>query len=548
MNYGENGLAIYSDGNKKLYILVINNINEQTGMVYFKNSPAYRIFFDGKLKATNISKSPAVGFRINKLPGFVNRQRKETGQLEFPGMEKKFKKPVGGYPALFNATKNVTTITELGKLKEFDDWIVANKSKYDLSPPRQLTEDDEHNKFPREQFVEIEKEFLDFAKDEKIIDEIIGIGSYYKTENERVGDLDYVLKLNVPFNDFESLFPFSDRVETIKEKHKNYEGETFLNIFLIDNQDRMLNSVDLWFIKNQGESLADNLADRSYLNKYRSDWEKGKRLNETFVKNIIRKIIKEDYYDEESDVEIPSTYINDIVYHGTALNPNEDSLFDEFKIGHSDWDAIWVSEQEEISEEFAEEKKHEDDIEILYRIKLDADNLADISPETHEETKSYYGYEDLREFIPTLSQMGFEGWMTTGSIGSNLYNDIAIFDEDLIVIDGVKLKINDEWTDYLSLDKAYKIFENMKLNERLLREVVKDVFKARMTPKHIKYWALFANFYDLFKDVHTLDNLDKVYNLGVKKLPDREVVKNAFNYFYNFRKEELLKRHEKRED
>ena len=135
MGLGENGLAPFLTKDKKLYVLTIDNIDYPSGMVYFKNLPAYHLFFDGKLKSTTTT-SPAKAYNINKLPGFVNRQKKETGQLEFPGMEKREKKPQGGYPALFNKTKEFLNVNDLFiKMQEFDEWIIANRDKINLDPP-----------------------------------------------------------------------------------------------------------------------------------------------------------------------------------------------------------------------------------------------------------------------------------------------------------------------------------------------------------------------------------------------------------------------------
>jgi len=66
-----------------------------------------------------------------------------------------------------------------------------------------------------------------------------------------------------------------------------------------------------------------------------------------------------------------------------------------------------------------------------------------------------------------------------------------------------------------------------------------------MSSKQIKYWALFANFYDVFKNILTMENLSKAYNLGMEKLSNHQLAKDAFEYFYNLRKEELFKKNAK---
>lgn len=48
-----------------------------------------------------------------------------------------------------------------------------------------------------------------------------------------------------------------------------------------------------------------------------------------------------------------------------------------------------------------------------------------------------------------------------GSIGRSLYNDFAIFYDDLINIKDVKFFINDEWTEYMSLEKAEFFLESL---------------------------------------------------------------------------------------
>jgi len=112
---------------------------------------------------------------------------------------------------------------------------------------------------------QIEKAFLLFIKNESVVDSLFGIGSYYTGSKEKLGDLDYVIKLNVEFNSPEvvpELYEFSNRLEEIKDKFKNNKGETLINVFLEDSSGKKLNSVDLWFIKNRKENIEDNIKDR----------------------------------------------------------------------------------------------------------------------------------------------------------------------------------------------------------------------------------------------------------------------------------------------
>jgi len=134
--YGENGLAIYSDKNKKLYILVIQNIRYDTGMVYFKEYPAYRIVFspEGNRKVIQIDKSPAKGYMMTKLPGFVNKSKVQNINQDIPGLfdPKKEKNPTGGFPKLFETTKDIMYLQHLSKNEYFNKWFNENKEKYNL--------------------------------------------------------------------------------------------------------------------------------------------------------------------------------------------------------------------------------------------------------------------------------------------------------------------------------------------------------------------------------------------------------------------------------
>ena len=55
MEINKGGLVVYVDSNKKLFFLTIKNINYESDMVYFNQTPSYRIVFqDGKLKAKTL--------------------------------------------------------------------------------------------------------------------------------------------------------------------------------------------------------------------------------------------------------------------------------------------------------------------------------------------------------------------------------------------------------------------------------------------------------------------------------------------------------------
>ena len=121
----DGGMAIYKRG-KKYYLLNIDKVVDN--IVFFKKFPAFEMDFypDGTIiyyKETH----PPTSFSINKLPGFTNRPKELHGQLEIPGMERR--KPKGGYPLLFNATRQLKKIKDLMNCKEFLEWFRKNKDE-----------------------------------------------------------------------------------------------------------------------------------------------------------------------------------------------------------------------------------------------------------------------------------------------------------------------------------------------------------------------------------------------------------------------------------
>ena len=126
------------------------------------------------------------------------------------------------------------------------------------------------------------------------------------------------------------------------------------------------------------------------------------------------------------------------------------------ELGYSDFEAIWFSSNEDVSEEFAENRKSSDDNEIIamFKVHLKSSDIASIDYELSQEINDFYGYYDFRESIDMLVSEGFEGWKTIGSIGYTQYDDYAVFDEDIIEEKAIKFYINDEWTEYIPINQA----------------------------------------------------------------------------------------------
>jgi len=140
-----------------------------------------------------------------------------------------------------------------------------------------------------------------------------------------------------------------------------------------------------------------------------------------------------------------------ICYHGSRLFPGVDEVPSVLDTGWTDWEAVWVTDNEAMAEEFCD-YAGDMGIPIKYRINLElARALAFEGGDLWIFDELGYG-DDVRVAIPLLVSLGYDGWITTGSLGWNRYRDIAVFDD--LSVDDVALKIGDEWTDWMSPEEA----------------------------------------------------------------------------------------------
>jgi hypothetical protein len=134
-------------------------------------------------------------------------------------------------------------------------------------------------------------------------------------------------------------------------------------------------------------------------------------------------------------------------FHGTSY---EDELFIP-EIGYSDYDAIWVTDGLYAAREFADYHYGGSDFKkVVLKTHFKSNNIISIPAQgeyTYKDLMEFYGVSDLRETIPFLSQK-YNGWITKGSIDKFLYNDIAIFDDDLLNFTEVSYYIDDQWTQF----------------------------------------------------------------------------------------------------
>lgn len=177
------------------------------------------------------------------------------------------------------------------------------------------------------------------------------------------------------------------------------------------------------------------------------------------IKNTVHQYLNEQILNEDR-LYIPKTKLSGIFYHGSLIN-GDDDIFNELNLGYSDWDAIWLTDDENIAEEFSEWHSgvYDNETRLVFRVKMNVRTIADITYDLSKRIIGTWGLSDFRESIPILKQKGFNGWITTGSLGYYTYNDIAIFNPNLIKIQDVKLLLDNDWTDFMNINDAQELIE-----------------------------------------------------------------------------------------
>lgn len=199
-------------------------------------------------------------------------------------------------------------------------------------------------------------------------------------------------------------------------------------------------------------------------------------------------------------------------YHGSVIRDGE--FFSDLKIGHSDWEAIWFSSDEKVSDMFCDNWFDEEkgEIKIIFKCEIKLSTIADIDFNCFEEILEKWAIRDLREAIPTLKRMGYKGWKTIGSIGGDVYDDYAVFDDDYFKVIECKLYINGSWTDYMPLYEAEDIVN--VINENKINENI-TIGEYEITNKEYKDLLFFADLCDI--DEETLNNY-----LNILKIYDQK--------------------------
>lgn len=168
-----------------------------------------------------------------------------------------------------------------------------------------------------------------------------------------------------------------------------------------------------------------------------------------------------------NESRIPRIRLNGEYYHGSVIQDKE--FWYHLNPRHSDWDAVWFSSKENVSEEFAEEAYRDEktEVKVVFKVNIKCTGIANIDYQLFQQIIDKNELYDPRDYIKTLIEKGFNGWLTSGVIGSTQYDDIAIFNEDCFNVVAVKfyLKDKEKWTDYIPIREAEEFF-NQKFNSQ----------------------------------------------------------------------------------
>jgi hypothetical protein len=165
--------------------------------------------------------------------------------------------------------------------------------------------------------------------------------------------------------------------------------------------------------------------------------------------------------------EISDKEISGIFYHGSIIQELDDLIKEFNPKVYGEYDATWITEDETMADEYSKYKQFNNELRCVYKVEIKNPlNVLVINSTTANDIMEYFSESDLRITIKYIHNLGYDGWSTTGSLNYQIYEDIAIFNSKNLYIDSVKLIINDDETDFMSLDEAKNyIIKNNLIND-----------------------------------------------------------------------------------
>lgn len=160
-------------------------------------------------------------------------------------------------------------------------------------------------------------------------------------------------------------------------------------------------------------------------------------------------------------LEYESSQWSGIAYHGNTINPDYEEAIDSFKSQFQDFGAVWFTKDEKFAMDFANKYYQEDSddhVKVIFKCRVSFDNYVDIDYETYQDMITTANSDRLKDYIPSLKKLGYDGWITEGDVNGKPYDDIAVFEPEKSIkpIEG-KVFVDGQWSKWITLGDLEKI-------------------------------------------------------------------------------------------
>lgn len=193
------------------------------------------------------------------------------------------------------------------------------------------------------------------------------------------------------------------------------------------------------------------------------------------------------------------------VTHGTVWSkplwddPEQvkESIVFDLQANHSDLGAAYYTDSEDIAEFFAERKLSDPDNEVIAIIKAEitAERVESVegsgvnaSFDVNGESFGLHNQEDRASLHQALKKNDVQVFVMKGDyqVNGDIAHDIGVLDDKAAKSIAVKLKIDEEWTPWLSEDQAFDVMSTWSqtddLNSAMQRAQLLNQDGASITP------------------------------------------------------------------
>lgn len=173
---------------------------------------------------------------------------------------------------------------------------------------------------------------------------------------------------------------------------------------------------------------------------------------------------------------------DDVFFHGTSWNLEENDYFTHLDPSYSDYDVIWLTDKENVAERFS--KWHSDDKSILIVFIVKLKELLMLFDYEEDKLEAYGQIYSAKEFLDEILDSDdardlynhireikfpkYDGMFASGGISGDYYMDYAIFSTEKLSVTDFKYYDNNKktWSNYFPISMVDDEFIQ-KLMEKL---------------------------------------------------------------------------------